>query len=242
MATTTQSWTETNSSDSISTTSARRRWFDLSVVLLVAFFPFVIKSAYLLFHPALLKYTNARIIGALVWECISLSFFSRLFSRQKRSLRSLGFVFRWTDLPKALGLALGSFAVLWLATYIISFGWFLITLKNVQFRDTRFLFSGVSLWMLLPFLFLNPFFEEILVRGYLTTELSELRGSVFLATLASLALQTTYHLYYGLFGALVVGSGLSVFAVYYAKSRRLMPVILAHLLWDLTALLSAWHR
>jgi len=27
-----------------------------------------------------------------------------------------------------------------------------------------------------------------------------------------------------------------------ALLRRLMPVILAHMFWDLTALLSSWHR
>jgi membrane protease YdiL (CAAX protease family) len=128
------------------------------------------------------------------------------------------------------------------AGYAISLIWFFITLKNPQFPDTRFFFYGISLWVLVPFLFLNPFFEEMLVRGYLMTEVSGLCGSMLLATLISVALQTSYHLYYGLFGALVVGSGLSVLALYYAKSRRLMPVILAHLLWDLTALLSAWHR
>ena len=45
----------------------------------------------------------------------------------------------------------------------------------------------------------------------------------------SLAVQTSYHLYYGVFGALMVGCGLSVLAISYAKSRRLMPVILAHI-------------
>lgn len=232
---------ETSSSD-LKAVNNRQRWIDLSLVLLVAFAPFVIKSAYVLFDPALLNYTNARMLAALIWECAALVLFAYVFSRQKRPLSSLGFVFRWSDLPKALGLAIGSFVALWMATYVISFVWFLITLKNLQFRDTRFLLSGVSLWLLVPFLLLNPFFEEILVRGYLMTEISELRRSMLLAALASVALQTTYHLYYGINGALVVGSGLSVFAVYYAKSRRLAPVILAHFLWDLTALLGAWHR
>lgn len=104
------------------------------------------------------------------------------------------------------------------------------------------MFSAASAWLLVPFLFVNPFFEEILVRGYLMTEIIELRSSVVLAVLASLILQTSYHLHYGIAGALSLGTGLALFALYYTKFRRLMPVIVAHLLWDLTALLGAWHR
>jgi len=99
------------------------------------------------------------------------------------------------------------------------------------------MFASSSFWLLIPFLMLNPFYEEILVRGYLMTEIIELRSSVVLATLVSIALQTSYHLYYGVVGALTVGSGLAVLALYYAKTRDLMPVIVAHLLWDLMALL-----
>jgi membrane protease YdiL (CAAX protease family) len=62
--------------------------------------------------------------------------------------------------------------------YTISLVWFVITLKNLQLPDTRYFFPGVSLWLLIPFLVLNPFFEEILVRGYLTTELADLCGSM----------------------------------------------------------------
>jgi membrane protease YdiL (CAAX protease family) len=40
----------------------------------------------------------------------------------------------------------------------------------------------------------------------------------------------------------MVGCGLAVFAIYYAKSRRLMPVILAHMLWDFTTVLSKLHH
>ena len=102
-------------------------------------------------------------------------------------------------------------------------------------------FSGTSIWLVLPFLVLNAFFEEVIVRGYFMTELIELRKSVVLAAVISLAVQTSYHLYYGVYGAAMVGCGLSVFAIYYAKSRRLMPVILAHMLWDFTTVLAKMH-
>jgi membrane protease YdiL (CAAX protease family) len=234
-------WIETPSSNIVKATN-RRRWIDLIIVLLVAFAPFLLKSVYLLFHPIAPKYTNARAIAALTWECAALGLFLWLFHRQERRLASLGLTFRWTDLPKALALFISAFVVMGVSAYAINAVWFSIALRYPQYPDLRFFFTDVRLWLLVPFLLLNPFFEEMLVRGYLMTEVSGLCGSMLLAMVVSIALQTTYHLYYGLFGALVVGSGLSVFAGYYAKSRRLTPVILAHMLWDLTALLSAWHR
>ena len=212
------------------------------MVLAVAFGTSILGSIYLAFHPVDPKYSNPRLFGGALVEITALLLFLVLFKRQGRSLKDIGFGFRWTDLPKAFALAMVAFLLMWVIGAAINDTWFVMNHGNVSRVETRGMFSNTSVWLLLPFLLLNPFFEEILVRGYLTTELIDLRKSVVLATLVSLGVQTSYHLYYGVAGALTVGSGLAVFAIYYAKTRRLMPVILAHMLWDLTALLSSWHR
>jgi membrane protease YdiL (CAAX protease family) len=212
------------------------------LVLLVGFAPSTAASVYKLFHPQPVTYTNARIAGGFFYELLTLAVFGILFTRQRRRIPSLGLYFRWTDLPKGLGLYVGTSLVTSLAYYVLYYCWILLTGRTPAIVETKAMFAGTSILLLLPFLLVNPFFEEILVRGYLMTEIIELRSSVVLAATLSLALQTSYHLYYGLYGALVVGSGLSILAIYYAKSRRLIPVIVAHLLWDLTALLTAWHR
>jgi len=217
------------------------RWIDLGLVLVIAFGSHVLGSIYLLFHPVNPEYTNPRLLVALCTEITALVLFLVLFKRQGRTLKDIGLNSHWTDALKSFGLALAALLTMRLVGTVLNNAWFLAGLRSHQV-ETRGMFTSTSIWALLPFLLLNPFFEEILVRGYLTTELIDLRKSVVLATLVSLGLQTSYHLYYGLIGALTVGSGLAVFAIYYAKSRRLMPVILAHMLWDLTALLGSWHR
>ncbi len=229
------------SSELIAVTSAHR-WIDLGLVLTVAFASSILGSVYLAFHPVDPKYSNPRLFGGILAEVTALLLFLVLFKRQGRNLKDIGFSFRWTDLPKAFGLAVTAFLLMWVVGIAINDAWLVMNPRSVPRVETRGMFSNTSVWFLLPFLLLNPFFEEILVRGYLTTELIDLRKSVLLATLVSLGVQTSYHLYYGVLGALVVGSGLAVFAIYYAKARRLMPVILAHMFWDLTALLSSWHR
>lgn len=227
----------------ISTSSSNtQRWVDLSLVIAVAFGGAIVVSICTAFHPVPPKYSNIRLLSGIVAEGTALCLFAALFRRQGRQLRNLGFAFRWTDLPKALGLAVAALVAMRTASPVLKYAWFLITLRDPQWVDARGMFSSVSLWLLVPFLILNPLFEETLVRGYLTTELIELRHSVFLGTVISILFQASYHLYYGISGALVVGCGFTIFALYYAKSRRLMPIILAHLMWDLTALLGAWHR
>jgi len=60
-----------------------------------------------------------------------------------------------------------------------------------------------------------------------------LTGSTALAIVASVALQTSYHLYLGTASALAAGAAFLVSACFYARFRRLTPVILAHGLWNL---------
>jgi membrane protease YdiL (CAAX protease family) len=81
----------------------------------------------------------------------------------------------------------------------------------------------------------SPIFEEVLVRGYLMTEIIELGKPSGLAILASVILQTSYHVYYGFGTAVGLSGAFLVFAAYFSKRRRLMPIVLAHLFWDLTA-------
>lgn len=222
--------------------SNAHRWVDLGLILAVVFAGSILGSIYLAFHPTAPSFSNMRLFTGISDEISGLLLFLVLFKRQGRRFQDIGLSFQWTDLPKALGLVVAAAVVMWAIGLVVTYGWFVITLSFPQWPDTRAMFSTSSLWLFLPFLLLNPFFEEILVRGYLMTELIDLRKSVLLATIVSIVVQTSYHLYYGVAGAMVVGSGLTVLAIYFAKSRRLMPVILAHMLWDSTALLGFLHR
>jgi|SRR5579859_1614764 len=233
---------ETVPSAPVLSVSDAHRWVDLGLILAVVFAGSILGSIYLAFHPSTPSFSNLRLFTGISDEILGLLLFLVLFKRQGRHFQDIGLNFQWTDLPKALGLAVAARVVMWAIGLVVTYGWFVITRSFPQWPETRAMFSTSSVWLFLPFLLLNPFFEEILVRGYLMTELIDLRKSVLLATVASLVVQTSYHLYYGVAGAMVVGSGLAVLAIYFAKSRRLMPVILAHMLWDSTALLGFLHR
>jgi membrane protease YdiL (CAAX protease family) len=226
----------------IPSVSNARRWIDLGLVLLVAFGHSILGSIIQWFHPASVTRSNSAIGLAILGEVVALLLFFVLFGRQERRLTDIGLGFRWTDIPKGLGLTIVSFIFIRVMAVAVPYVYFLVTLRTFPYNTSTSNVFMSSLWLLIPFLLLNPFFEEILVRGYLMTEWISLRGSAVLAAIISVMFQTGYHLYYGVYGAMMVGCGLSVFAIYFAKSRRLMPVILAHMLWDFTLVWSKLHN
>jgi membrane protease YdiL (CAAX protease family) len=92
----------------------------------------------------------------------------------------------------------------------------------------------------IPFSLLNPFFEELIVRAYLMTEVIELTGSSTLAIALSVGVQFSYHLYYGWVGAISLSFLFLVFALYCVRSRLALPVIVAHGFFDVYALIRLW--
>ncbi len=85
----------------------------------------------------------------------------------------------------------------------------------------------------IPFVLLNPFFEELIVRAYLMTELKFLTGSWAVAGIVSVLLQASYHLYYGWSRASTLVFLFVVFAIYYARKRKDTPIVVAHGVFDL---------
>jgi membrane protease YdiL (CAAX protease family) len=99
-------------------------------------------------------------------------------------------------------------------------------------RVAHFLFGGGVTILVVLFQFLNPFFEELIVRAYLMTELKQLTNSVWKPIVFSTLLQTSYHFYQGASLALSYGAMFLVFSIYYSKTNRIAPIILAHLYCD----------
>lgn len=79
---------------------------------------------------------------------------------------------------------------------------------------------------------INPFFEELIVRAYLMTEVKRLTNRGMAAILVSTVVQTSYHFYQGGAAAIAHGATFLAFSFYYAKTNRIWPVILAHLYSD----------
>ncbi len=88
----------------------------------------------------------------------------------------------------------------------------------------------MSLGILLLVSIINPLFEEVFVSGYIMTAL---RGrGVIVALAASVLIRTSYHLYRGVPGILLIAPLGLVFGVIYWRSRNLWPLVVAHGLLD----------
>ncbi|MGO4191948.1 CPBP family intramembrane glutamic endopeptidase [Arthrobacter sp. YAF17] len=94
-------------------------------------------------------------------------------------------------------------------------------------------------WWTVPVLVLSAIrhgiVEEVIVVGYLLDRLGKLGWSVPAAIFASAMLRGSYHLYQG-FGPFIGNAIMGViFAVVYTKTRRLMPLVIAHAVLDIVA-------
>jgi membrane protease YdiL (CAAX protease family) len=94
-------------------------------------------------------------------------------------------------------------------------------------------------WWTVPVLVLsalqNALLEEVIVVGYLMERLRELRWRTPAILVTSALLRGSYHLYQGIgpfIGNVVMGL---VFAEYYRRRRRTMPLVVAHTVLDVVA-------
>jgi uncharacterized protein len=94
-------------------------------------------------------------------------------------------------------------------------------------------------WWTVPVLILSAMrhavVEEVIVVGYLLNRFGKFGWSVPLSIMVSSLLRGTYHLYQGFgpfIGNVVMGV---VFALLYTRTRRVMPLVIAHALLDIVA-------
>ncbi|HJV98204.1 MAG TPA: type II CAAX endopeptidase family protein [Arthrobacter sp.] len=96
-----------------------------------------------------------------------------------------------------------------------------------------------SYWWTVPVLILSAVrhavVEEVIVVGYLLDRFGKFGWSMPLAIFASSMLRGSYHLYQG-FGPFIGNAVMGVvFAWLYTKTRRVMPLVVAHALLDIVA-------
>jgi membrane protease YdiL (CAAX protease family) len=152
--------------------------------------------------------------------------------------RTIGWTPAWKDLPEGFGLFIVGYVatippvLVFQAAYRSSAGHYLHA-KSLE----SMLGFGISL-LSIAFVLLNPFFEELIVRAYTMSEVMDLGGSRLLAIVISVSLQMSYHFYQGVLRSIAIAATFTVFSIYYARTRRIAPIILAHFCFDSLALVK----
>lgn len=136
------------------------------------------------------------------------------------------------------GFDLGSGAVLAAAIGIPGLGLYLGA-RAIGINATVVPAGLPEVWWAVPVLVLaaaqNAVLEEIVVVGYLMTRLRELGWQLVGVVAVSATLRGAYHLYQG-FGAFVGNAVMGViFALFFLRTRRVMPLVIAHTLLDIVA-------
>jgi membrane protease YdiL (CAAX protease family) len=219
--------------------SPRRRVLALGMVLFVSFAHFIASSTFSLTGvagPVDPRQRSARLVGALIAEVGSLAVLWYVLSAQGRGWKNVGWNPEWMDIPRAIGLVFGSNIAIyftWMPFQIAyrSYSGHYLVPKSMH----GYFGFGISA-LSIAFVCLNPFFEELIIRGYLMSEVFDLGGNGVLAVLISIALQASYHLYQGFANAILVTITFTVLSIYFWKTRRIAPVILAHFCLDAYAL------
>ena len=219
--------------------SPRMLRLELGLVLLLAFAPSVLGLLIMALGPDSSAEVQTQVVPSLVsivFEAF-LSFtpvlvIGLLLARNREGWAGIGLTrFRAGDLGMA--------AVLWVASFVLV----LVLAQLFRYfgqREVDFLPEGLPLW----FRAFQAVFiavtagvtEEIVVRGYAQTRLEQLGAPAAAILLLPTALWGVLHVYQGLGAALTIfGLGL-MYAWYFQRTRRLWPLILAHILFDLTQL------
>ena len=219
----------------------RLRWFELSLVLLISFGQFFASSLYLFTNgrssPSYLQNSNWTV--GFFHELTSLFLLGYVLSRRKVRFRDLGLRWSFRDLRSGLAVAVASYVA-----YAVGLS-FVHSLHRALFASSpsgptaHDIFGHPSI-AAIPYFLLNPFFEEMIVRAFLMTQVKDLTQSWTLATVLSVALQSSYHLYYGWEGVLGVSLQFLVFSTYYARTRRATPIVVAHAIFDIYGLVRLW--
>jgi membrane protease YdiL (CAAX protease family) len=177
-----------------------------------------------------------RLVGALITEGTSLTVLWYVMSRQGRTWKDIGWKLELADVPRALGLLIAANVVTYLLLVPVQYSYRAYSGHFMAPKSLHSMFGfGISS-LSIAFICLNPFFEELIVRAYTMSEVMNLGGNRGLAVIVSVVVQMSYHTYQGVASVLALTLLFTAFSIYYIRTRKIVPVILAHLCLDLLAL------
>lgn len=182
-----------------------------------------------------IEFTNARIARTFGAELVlSAAVGIWLWRRGWRPFRTTTRPFAWTDLLRGLGV--------WVATILAVWGWILfcrIAFPGISAVALQTRFGGhPSTWIVVPFVLFNAVFEELLWLSLGMIAFRRLGRSA--AGALSVALRVAIHVYQGPLALLSIVPMGAAFTIYYLRTYRLWPLIIAHALQDLIAFAGLW--
>jgi membrane protease YdiL (CAAX protease family) len=212
---------------------------EFAIVVLVAFGYVVVISVLAAFgrYPQAGQLTDRHLISLLIYELALLALLLGFLRVRGWTLHRFGIRLGAGETLIGFALAGGAYLAYVVVVYTVYAAWpraaYAITSPNISS-------SGISLATVIAVSIVNPVFEEVFVCGYVIAALRKSR-SPCVGVHVSVAIRLLYHVYQGAIAAIgVVPFGL-IMALWYRRTGRLWPVIVAHGLTDFPALLRFMH-
>jgi membrane protease YdiL (CAAX protease family) len=159
-----------------------------------------------------------------------------VLSERGSGWRAIGWTPAWKDLPEGFGLLIVGYLAAIPPVLVFQAAYHPFAGHYLQAKSLESVLGfGISVSSV-AFVLINPFFEELIVRAYTMSEVMDLGGSRLLAIVVSVSLQMSYHFYQGVLRSIAIAATFIVFSIYFARTRRIAPIILAHFCFDALAL------
>jgi len=178
-------------------------------------------------------FDNAALISVVVMELVQSLFLIWFLRMRGWTLEKLGLSVTLRGTAWGLGLLVVTYAVI----IGVQFGAQRLLPIDMPAAIEAYPGAAANLSMHLVFLAstVNGIYEEVFVAGYIIAALAPVRG-LWTAVNVSTGIRLLYHLYQGPVGILsIVPVGL-IFGYFFARTRQLWPLILAHILMDIIGL------
>lgn len=178
--------------------------------------------------------TQGHLMSLLIYEGCVMLILCVFLSARGWTLKAIGFTPDFRGAVEGTGIAAGTY-------FLLSFFWLpvaaLLPELHSSATSTELVAKGLPIALIAAVSLLNPLFEELFVCGYVISAVEKTNG-LTTAVNASVGIRMLYHMYQGPAVLSVILLGL-VFGLFYAKTRRLWPLVVAHGLFDFVSLLSA---
>jgi membrane protease YdiL (CAAX protease family) len=214
----------------------RERWIDIALIVAVCVLPVMLTSTAYYFHPAEHIASSLSLASGILREITGLALLAFILYRRNQNFKSFGLTASRKNFFIGIALWIVSIAASGLAFDILN-AIVVVHSGHPMPRVNVPQLLGINLglgWLL--YSLINPWFEELIVRGFLMSELATL-ANPWTAIAVSTLLQTSYHLYQGWGHVLPIAVMFLCFSIFYSRTRSLMPIVVAHTCSDLFPLL-----
>lgn len=211
-------------------------WLEFALVIGLAFGYFILRSIDQAFFEAAdpSPISASQLVFLLSVETVLLLVVGLLLVVRKWTLVSFGLQLRTVDLRDGALLALLTLVVIAVVVSVVAvFGD--VPPSNQSEVDASTLHSAIGVALIVAVSIINPIFEEVFVCGYVIEKVKQSWGRPQ-AIGVSVTIRLAYHLYAGPSGVLTIVTLGIIFASWFAKTRRLWPVIIAHGIIDFWSL------